>query len=156
MTADTFADDTDDSGANHLLATVRTAPLTDRANCEPPILKGLTATETLVAALVFFPAWFLVGGALALLFRHWQILMLLGVIGPLASVWFTAGFFAGVKRNRPDHYYGHAVELARQRLGFKRATLLVRAGGWELGREMPAMAGSSVPLHTRIARSFGL
>jgi conjugative transfer region protein (TIGR03750 family) len=153
MTADNFADDADDEGGNRLLATVRTAPLTDRANCEPPILKGLTATETIVAALVFFPAWFVVGGGLSLLFRHWQILMLLGVIGPIASVWLTAGFFAGIKRNRPDHYYGQAFGRVLHRLGLRSTPFVVRSGGWELGREMP---DSSVPLHTRIARSFGL
>ena len=153
MSADTFFDE---DGGSTQLAAGQLAPLTDRVNNEPPILKGLSATETGVAMAVFFPLWFVVGGAFAFLFHHWQILMLMGVIGPMVSVWVSAGSFARLKRNRPDHYYLHFFVRALHRLGLKRSPFIVRPGGWSLGREMPEIVAKPLSLAQRLTRSLGL
>src|SRR5215216_4114933 len=134
MSADTFFDD---DGSD--LTVARVAPLTDRVNSEPAIMKGLSASETLVAMAVFFPLWFVIGGLLALLFKRWQILLLLGVIGPLVSVWVGGGFLAKFKRNRPDHFYRHAFVLWRHRLGLGRTPFTAQRGAWDLGRSMPVI-----------------
>jgi conjugative transfer region protein (TIGR03750 family) len=141
----TFFDD--DGGAT---AADVDAPLTDRVNSEPPIMKGLSATETLYAMLVAFPLWTLIGAILAVIVSHWQILMICGVIGPMVSVWFGAGFLASFKRNRPDHYYLHAFIRWRHRLGLGRSPFVVRSGGWDLGRSMPLIPSARQSLTTRL------
>lgn len=140
MTDKTFFDD-DGSGANLMLA----APLTDRVNSEPPILRGLSAPETIVAAAVFFPIWVVLGIVLSLLFHHWQIGMILSVLGPLGSVWVSAGFFAKLKRDRPDHYYVHWFSWWRHRRGLGRSPFVSRYGAWDLGRSMPQIATGAKP-----------
>lgn len=150
MNANTFFDD---DGSDVTVAQV--APLTDRVNSEPPILKGLSATETMVAMAVLFPLWFVVGGLLALLFKRWQILPLLAVIGPMVSVWMGAGFFASFKRNRPDHYYWHAFVWKRHHLGFGVAPFIAHRGAWDLGRSMPVIAPASLTWGQRVARALG-
>lgn len=110
------------------------APLSERVNNEPAILKGLSSSETTVAALCFTPLWFVIGGLLSLLLQRWQIVMALTIIGPAVSVWYAAGYFATLKRNRPDHYYQHAFVVWRHRLGLSKTPFIVQRGPWELGR----------------------
>ena len=151
MISDTFFDD-DGSATAVALA----APLTDRVNSEPPILKGLSASEALYATLVFFPLWLLLGGFLSYAFRHWQIVMVVGVIGPIASVWVSAGFLAKLKRNRPDHYYLHAFVWWRHRLGLGLAPFIARRGAWDLGRSMPLIAPARPGIGQRLLHALGL
>ena len=132
MSADALFDD------NDAASVVRVAPLTDRVNGEPPILKGLSSSEVQYAGACFFPLWFVFGGLLALLFRHWQILMLLSVLGPMLSVYACAGYFAKLKRNRPDHYYRHVFIRWLHRLGLWGSPFVSRCGAWDLGRSLPA------------------
>ena len=150
MTPDPFFDDDGSATAVALVA-----PLTDRVNSEPPILKGLSASETGYAALAFFPLWILIGGFFAYVFRHWQILMAMGVICPLASVWVSAGYLAKLKRNRPDHYYVHAFAWWRHRLGLGLAPFIALRGAWDLGRSMPSIAPSQPSALRRFARALG-
>lgn len=138
MTTDKFFDD--DEGSASALA--EAAPMTDRVNNEPAILKGLSATEAMMAAALFFPVWLIVGGILALVLHRWQILMLLAIVGPGVSVWVFAGFLAGLKRNRPDHYYMHAFRWWRHRFGAGKAPYHSRTGRWELGRVVPNVTAS--------------
>ena len=89
---------------------------------------------------VFFPAWIFFGAFVSWLVGRWQIVMLVGVIGPLASVWFGAGWMAAKKRNRPDHYYLHAFGWWRQRFGLGSTSFISVRGAWDLGRSMPEIA----------------
>lgn len=138
MNDKTFFDD-DGSGANLMVA----APLTDRVNSEPPILKGLSASETIVSAALFVPIWIFIGAVLGLLLRRWQYGLILAVIGPLASVWVSAGFFAKLKRDRPDHYFVHWFSWWRHRKGFGRSPFISLHGAWDLGRSMPQIGGAT-------------
>lgn len=133
MSAGTFFDD-DVQGAVH---TDEQAPLTDRVNSEPPVLQGLSVTEVMVAAALYFPLWFLLGLLAARVFHHWQILILLGVFGPLLSVWASAGFLASLKRNRPDHYYWQLFRWWLHRRGLCTAPFVSHRGAWDLGRSLP-------------------
>ena len=135
-----FFDD-DGSGAN-LMAV---APLTDRVNSEPPILKGLSASETIICAAVFFPIWVFIGIVLGLLLRLWQVGLILSVLGPLGSVWVSAGFFAKLKRDRPDHYFVHWFGDWRQRHGLGQSAFVCRLGAWDLGRSMPQISSRKKP-----------
>lgn len=130
MSAGTFFDDDGEGVA-------AAAPLTDRVNSEPPVLRGLSVSEVFVAAVLFFPAWLCIGFAAARLFHHWQILILLGIFGPLLSVWVSAGFLASLKRNRPDHYYWQAWLWWLHRRGLLTAPFISHRGAWDLGRSLP-------------------
>ena len=152
MSTNTFFDDDEADGATIALV----APLTERVNSEPPIMRGLSATETMVAMAVFFPLWFVLGAACAVLFGRWQILMLMGVIGPMVSVWVSAGFLARFKRNRPDHYYWHAFIRWRHRLGIGSSVFIVHRGAWDLGRSMPQITPAREPFVKRLRKSLGL
>jgi conjugative transfer region protein (TIGR03750 family) len=151
MTSDTFFDD---DGGDQAVALV--APLTDRVNNEPAILKGLSATETFYAALLFFPLWIVIGGFLAVVIGSWKVVMLCAVIGPMASVWVSAGFLAKLKRNRPDHYYLHAFGWWRHRFGLGRSPFIARHGAWDLGRSMPLIAAKTQSLAQRLRSALGL
>jgi conjugative transfer region protein (TIGR03750 family) len=137
MSAGTFFDDDDGAGQ------AGAAPLTDRVNCEPPVLRGLSVSEVVVASALFFPLWFCLGFIAARLFHHWQILVILGIFGPLASVWASAGFLAGLKRNRPDHYYWQAWLWWLHRCGVWRVPFVSHHGAWDLGRSLPAVSRRS-------------
>ena len=151
MTANTFFDD---DGTEQAVGLV--APLTDRVNSEPAILKGLTATETVIAMAVFFPAWIFLGAVVSWLVGRWQVVMLVGVIGPLASVWFGAGFLAAKKRNRPDHYYLHAFGWWRHRFGLGAIPFISLRGAWDLGRSMSEIARPRTSWVSRIATALCL
>jgi conjugative transfer region protein (TIGR03750 family) len=92
----------------------------------------------------------LIGLVLAFLFRTWQIFVLLGVIGPLVSVWVSAGFLASYKRNRPDHYYLHAFKWWRHRLGLGVAPFIHHNGAWEIGRSLPPLIPKPPTLMQRL------
>lgn len=135
MSADTFFDD-DGSVAN-------VAPLTDRVNSEPPVLRGLSVSEVMIATALFFPVWLCVGFLAARLFHHWQIFILLGIFGPLFSVWASAGLLASIKRNRPDHYYWHAWLWWLHRHGLWSVPFVSHRGAWDLGRTLPPARSSA-------------
>jgi len=140
MSAGTFFDDD---------ATVSdVAPLTDRVNSEPPVLRGLSVTEVMVSTALFFPVWLGVGFLAAHLFHRWQIFILLGIFGPLFSVWASAGLLASLKRNRPDHYYWQAWLWWLHRHGLWTVPFVSHRGAWDLGRTLPA-ARSSAPSRRR-------
>lgn len=143
MSAGTFFDD--DASVTDV------APLTDRVNNEPPVLRGLSVTEVTVATALFFPVWLCVGFLASRLFHHWQILILLGIFGPLISVWASAGVLASLKRNRPDHYYWQASLWWLHRHGLWTVPFVSHLGAWDLGRTLPP-ARSSV-LRRRLASS---
>ena len=113
------------------------APLTDRVNSEPPVLRGLSVTEVMIATALFFPAWLVIGSLASHLFHHWQILILLGIFGPLMSVWASAGLLASIKRNRPDHYYWQAWRWWLHHRGLWAVPFISHRGAWDLGRTLP-------------------
>jgi conjugative transfer region protein (TIGR03750 family) len=131
MSAGTFFDDDGTHAAD-------VAPLTDRINSEPPVLRGLSVTEVMIATALFFPVWLVIGLLAARLFSHWQILILLGIFGPLFSVWASAGLLASVKRNRPDHYYWQAWRWWLHRHGLWTVPFIAHRGAWDLGRSLPS------------------
>ena len=135
MSAGTFFDD-DGSAAD-------VAPLTDRVNSEPPVLRGLSITEVMIATALFFPVWLCIGFLAARLFHHWQIFILLGIFGPLVSVWASAGLLASIKRNRPDHYYWQAWLWWLHRHGLWTVPFISHHGAWDLGRSLPPARSSA-------------
>ena len=94
-------------------------PLVDRVNTEPPILKGLSSTESLWAIGLAFAVWVPIGALSGVLFSS-----------------LAAGRMQRVKRDRPDHYYIHLAQRWCVRYGVARARFITHVGRWDMGRSL--------------------
>jgi conjugative transfer region protein (TIGR03750 family) len=112
------------------------APVTDRVNVEPAIIRGMTVTEAKVISLVTVPVFLLLGGFLLLITGFWQFILVLGVAGPLVSLWYASAYLQKVKRGRPDGYYTQAIHLWMARRGWVPNKFLSHEGQWDLGRSL--------------------
>jgi len=112
------------------------APVTDRVNVEPSVLRGMTVTEAKVIAAVSLPTCVFLGGLLFILTGAWQLLLLLGIFGPIACLWFGSAYLQDLKRGRPDGYYTQAVHLWMVRRGLVRSRYITHDGQWDLGRSL--------------------
>jgi conjugative transfer region protein (TIGR03750 family) len=124
------------------------APLPDRVNAEPAIIKGLSYTESKWAIGLAFLLWFPVGSLLGLALHHLPVAVLVIATGSIATVWLAAGYLATMKRNRPDHYYVQLLKHRAARLGLIRSHFVTHAGTWDLGRSLipPRVAKRRNPL----------
>lgn len=113
------------------------APLTDRVNVEPPILRGMTESEAAVIGLAALAVWLVVGAVLALVVGLWQVLLAAAVFGPIVTLWKASAVLARIKRNRPDGYYRQALSLWLAAHGLARQRFIRHAGYWSLGRGLP-------------------
>lgn len=121
------------SGAHHSFQAK--APLTDRANNEPAIMRGLTASETQIAAFVALPVWTVIGVLVALITRVWALGILIASLAPMLTVWFLAGWLATIKRDRPENYYFHRFWHWLAKNGLAKSPFVNHNGYWEIGRE---------------------
>jgi conjugative transfer region protein (TIGR03750 family) len=117
------------------LTTDVVAPLTDRANSEPAILRGLTSTETSIAAIIAFVFWAFLGVLVALISKIWAIGVLIASLAPMLTVWVLAGWLASVKRDRPDSFYVHKFWEWRAKSGLAKSPFITHKGYWDIGRE---------------------
>ena len=111
-------------------------PLVDRVNNEPPILKGLSSTESLWAIGLAFAVWVPLGTLAGLLAASVAVGVLVTGGGALATVWLAAGQMQALKRDRPDHYYIHLVHRWCARYGLSRERFVTHRGRWDMGRSL--------------------
>ena len=116
--------------------TLAAVPLVDRVNNEPPILKGLSSTESLWAIGLAFALWLPLGALMGFVAASVAAGVLVTGGGALATVWLAAGQMQVLKRDRPDHYYIHRMHRLCARLGVARARFITHAGRWDLGRSL--------------------
>lgn len=129
--------------ADEYAAIVRSrAPITDRVNGEPPILNGMTASEAQMIGLVSLVAFLMVGALLFAVTGYWQAILILGILGPLLTLWFGSKYLARIKRGRPDGYYVQAIHLWLVGHGLAQPKFITYSGFWSLGRTL-ALALSS-------------
>ena len=127
----------DSFDANDVLSVARRkAPITDRVNVEPPILHGMNATEAKVIAAGSFVVFLLIGGVVFLATGFWQVLLMLVLMGPLASLWFGSSYLERLKRGRPDGFYSQAMHLWLVERGLARSQFILHRGWWSLGRTL--------------------
>ncbi len=131
------------------------APPTDRVNSAPAILRGLSATETMLALAVFFVMWLAVSIVLYVITRSWMVIPLLSAIGPLVTVWMAGGQLAKLKRNRPDYYYMHATGWWLERIGLIRTRFITVDGAWSIGRTMPQVRPPKTRLIDQLRIALG-
>lgn len=109
--------------------------LADRVDVEPPIFRGCSSSELLallgVAVAVWIPLSILIAFAMG------KLPFALGIIavGVIASMYFGAGAFQRVKRNRPDHYYMHAFQRFLHVRKLWTSPFVLRSGTWDIGRK---------------------
>lgn len=128
-------DDTSQRDGRVIERQVASAPLTDRANREPDILRGLTSSEATLAILIVAPIWLLIGVLVAVITEIWALGVLLASLAPMITIWIAAGWLAKVKRNKPDDYYTHSFRYWLAANGF-RNPFISHKGYWENGRNM--------------------
>lgn len=114
------------------------APLTDRANREPAILRGLTSSEAQLAIYIVMPIYTAIGLVVAVVTRIWALGVLIASLAPMLTVWALAGWLAKVKRNKPDYYYQHRFNFWLAKNGLRKSRFIDHDGHWETGRSMPA------------------
>lgn len=128
------------------------APVTDRVNVEPAILRGMTVTEAKVISLVAVPVFLLLGIFLMYLTGFWQIILALGVVGPLITLWLASAKLQELKRNRPDGYYTQALHLWMARRGLVTNKFLSHDGQWDLGRSLDLSLAHPYELKEKAAK----
>ena len=113
------------------------APLTDRVNVEPPILRGMTESEATTIGLAAVVAWLIVGVVVAVVVGLWQVILACVVVGPMITLWKASAVLARLKRNRPDGYYWQALLLWLAKHGLAPQRFIRHDGYWSLGRALP-------------------
>ena len=78
------------NGSHGLQGTDDEIPLVDRVNTEPPILKGLSSTESLWAIGLAFAVWVPTGAITGALVSSLAVGVLVTGVGALAAVWLAA------------------------------------------------------------------
>lgn len=112
------------------------APITDRVNVEPAILHGMTLTEAQMIGAASLAIFLILGAILFAATGYWQILLMLGIAGPMATLWFGSKYLAKIKRGRPDAYYTQAIHLWLAERGLAKPKFLTHQGFWSLGRTL--------------------
>lgn len=108
--------------------------LANRVDTEPPIFRGCSSSELVALLLGAVAVWLPLSILLALMVGKIPYALAILAIGILGSVYFGAGIFQRVKRNRPDHYYVHAVQRFLHLRGLRRAPFVWRSGPWDVSR----------------------
>ncbi len=101
---------------------------------EPAILNGMNLTEAKVIAGVSLVVFLVIGGLAFAVTRVWQVILLLALFGPAATLWFGSIYLQGVKRGRPDGYYSQAIHLWLAERGLAKPKFIRHHGHWDLGR----------------------
>lgn len=127
------------------------APLTDRANREPAILRGLTSSEAQLAIFIVMPIYTVIGLVVAFVTRIWALGVLIASLAPMLTVWALAGWLATIKRNKPDYYYLHRFNFWLAKNGLRKSRFIDYAGYWELGRDLPVPRRSDKASHVKSA-----
>lgn len=113
------------------------APLTDRANREPVILRGLTSSEAQAVIFIVMPIYTVIGLVVAFATKMWALGVLIASLAPMLTVWTVAGWIAKVKRNKPDYYYQHRFKLWLAEKGLIKSRFIDHDGFWETGLDVP-------------------
>lgn len=124
------------SGAAPEVARTMRAPVTDRVNFEPAILNGMTVREAYWVAGLSFMVMLFLSGLVFMVTRHWQVVLLVPLMGTCACLWIGSQYLQSIKRGRPDAYYTQALHMWMVDRGLRQETFLRHDGYWSLGRSL--------------------
>ena len=108
--------------------------LADRVDIEPPIFKGCSSSELLAMLVVSILAWIPLSLLLAFAIGKAAFALAILAVGVIGSVVLGATCFQRIKRNRPDHYYVHAVMRLLHASRLHTFPLVWRSGYWDIDR----------------------
>lgn len=108
--------------------------LADRVDIEPPIFKGCSSSELLAMLVVAVAVWVPLSLLLAFAIGKLAFSLAILAVGVIGSVCFAAAFFQRIKRNRPDHFYVHAVMRHLHLSKLWSFPLIWRSGHWDISR----------------------
>lgn len=115
------------------------APLTDRINAEPPILHGMSASEAKVISIASFVVFSVVGAFVFAAVRMWQAWIVIGIFGPLLTLWYGSQYLEVVKRGYPDGFYSQRLHMWMAVRGFSASHFITHDGTWSLGRRFSGL-----------------
>ena len=110
------------------------ALLADRVDTEPPIFRGCASSELLAMLVASILVWLPLSVLVALAIGRVTLFLGLLAVGVLGTMYFGAGAFHRLKRNRPDHYYVHAFKRFLHDRGLRTARFIWRSGPWDISR----------------------
>ncbi len=108
--------------------------LADRVDTQPPIFRGCSSSELLTMLVVSILVWLPLSLIVAVAIGRVTLFLGLLAIGVLGTIYFGAGAFHRLKRNRPDHYYVHAFKRFLHDKRWHSARFIWRSGPWDIGR----------------------
>jgi conjugative transfer region protein (TIGR03750 family) len=108
--------------------------LADRVDTQPPIFKGCSSSELGALLLVAVAVWIPLSIVVAALIGQVPLALGFMAVGVLGSVFFGAIAFQRIKRNRPDHYYVHAIQRFLHTRRIWMFPFIWRSGLWDVGR----------------------
>lgn len=123
-----------EQATQHLTPSVNHAPVTDRVNVEPPILNGMAASEAMYIALASAAISFLIAGMLQLFTGLGIVLLILVIVLPLITLWYSSLYLMKVKRNRPDGFYVQMIHLYLVEKFNVSSKFIAHKGFWDIGR----------------------
>ena len=138
----------DNFDGEHAVSGRADAPLTDRANREPAILRGLTSSEAQLAIFIVMPIYTMIGLVVAFVTKIWALGVLIASLAPMLTVWALAGWLATIKRNKPDYSYLHRFNFWLAKNGLRANRFIDHDGYWELGRDLPVPRRSATARQT--------
>jgi len=118
----------------HQPPSVNHAPVTDRVNVEPPILNGMAASEAMYIALASGAISLLLAGILQLFTGLGIVLLILVIVLPLLTLWYSSLFLMKVKRNRPDGFYLQKIHLYLVKKMRVTPKFIAHESFWDIGR----------------------
>lgn len=108
--------------------------LADRVDTEPAIFRGCSSSELLAMLVFSVLVWLPLSILMAIVLGRPALFLGILAIGLLGTMFFGAGVFYRLKRNRPDHYYIHAFQRALHEHHWHSAPFIWRSGAWDIGR----------------------
>lgn len=114
--------------------TVNHAPVTDRVNVEPPILNGMAASEAMYIGLASGAMSLLLAGLLQVMTGWGIVLLLLVIVLPLLTLWYSSLYLMRLKRNRPAGFYVQMIHFYLVKKFNVSSKLIAHKGFWDIGR----------------------
>jgi conjugative transfer region protein (TIGR03750 family) len=108
--------------------------LADRVDAEPPIFRGCSSSELLAMMVISITSWLPLSIIAALIVNRPAYFLGILAVGVLGTMYFGAGVFYRIKRNRPDHYYVHYVKKFMHTRKLRTAQFTWRSGIWDVDR----------------------
>lgn len=108
----------------------------DRLNSEPVVFRGFTTPEMFWTAAIALVAGLVIGIFPALLFG-WIYIPTIGLLMPLAVIFFGGKLLTRFKRGKPENFLYRRLEVRLARVGWGGKNVILESRQWRLRRTTP-------------------